>query len=86
MKTTIDEQFYAPRLPVSIVALPNSASEVYPLRDLLEALNYVTTVHWVGAPTDGIINQSGLFQPPLQRLTCLPAYPTSWRSSAEYGE
>lgn len=52
MTTTIDEQFYVPRLPVSIVALPNSAHEVYPLRDLLEGLNCVTAVRWIGAPMD----------------------------------
>jgi hypothetical protein len=52
MATTIDEQFYAPRLPVSVIALPNSAHEVYTLRDLLEAFNCVLTVHWIGAPTD----------------------------------
>jgi len=52
MKHFIDEQFYAPRLPVSIVALPNSSYEVYPMRDLLEGFNCVTTVHWIGTPTD----------------------------------
>lgn len=52
MKHVIDEQFYTPRLPVSIVALPNSSHEVYPMRDLLEGFNCVSTVHWIGAPMD----------------------------------
>jgi hypothetical protein len=52
MKSTVDEQFYVPRLPVNIVALPDSSYDVYPMRGLLEGFNCVTTVHWIGAPTD----------------------------------
>ncbi|MCA9995214.1 MAG: hypothetical protein KDE56_05680 [Anaerolineales bacterium] len=51
MKSIIDTQFYAPRLPVSIVALPN-AYEAHAIRALLEMLEAVVSVHWIGTPGD----------------------------------
>lgn len=51
MWTPVDTQFYAPRLPVSVVALPNGGA-VVAIRHLLELLNCVVVVHWVGTPTD----------------------------------
>lgn len=47
----IDTVFFAPKLPVVIIALPNSF-EVQGLRDFLEMLNCVVLVHFIGAPND----------------------------------
>ncbi len=52
MTRAIDEQFHTPRLPVSIVALPNSDLEAQAIRAVLEWLNCVVTIHWVGTPMD----------------------------------
>lgn len=52
MKQAIDEQFHAPRLPISIAALPNSANETQAVRAVLEWLDCVVTIHWIGTPTD----------------------------------
>jgi hypothetical protein len=52
LKEVIDEQFFSPRLPVSIVSLPNCDWEVYAMRGLLEAMNCIVTVHWIGTPSD----------------------------------
>jgi hypothetical protein len=51
MYAPVDTQFYAPRTPVSIVALPNP-NEAHSMRALLENMNCVVTVHWCGTPTD----------------------------------
>jgi hypothetical protein len=51
MWTPIDTQFYAPRLPVGVVALPNGEA-VVAIRQLLELLQCVVVVHWVGTPSD----------------------------------
>ncbi|HSQ16277.1 MAG TPA: hypothetical protein VLM83_01150 [Anaerolineales bacterium] len=48
----IDTQFYAPRLPISIVALPNDF-EARGMREMLEMFfNCVVTIHWIGTPAD----------------------------------
>jgi hypothetical protein len=47
----IDTVFFAPKLPVVIIALPNSF-EVQGLRTFLEMLNCVVLVHFVGTPYD----------------------------------
>jgi hypothetical protein len=52
MKHAIDEQFYTPRLPIDIVALPNSDYEAHAMRAVLEAFGCVVTIHWIGTPTD----------------------------------
>lgn len=46
----IDTEFYAPRLPVSIVAVAGDSVEF--LRAALEALDCVVLLHAVGTPTD----------------------------------
>lgn len=51
-KHSIDEQFYAPRLPVNIIALPNSEYEAQAMRAVLEAFACVVTIHWIGTPMD----------------------------------
>jgi len=52
MQAPIDTQFYCPRLPISIVALPNDF-EARAMREMLEMyFNCVVTVHWIGTPTD----------------------------------
>jgi hypothetical protein len=48
----IDTRFYHPRLPVSIIVLPNGANEAHAQRALLEALDCVVTIHWTGTPMD----------------------------------
>lgn len=52
MKHSIDEQFYVPRLPVNIVALPNCAWEAHAMRAILEGFSCVVTIHWIGTPMD----------------------------------
>lgn len=52
MKQAIDEQFYTPRLPISIIALPNSDLEAIAVRAILESLGCVVTIHWIGTPGD----------------------------------
>jgi hypothetical protein len=55
MQSPIDTQFYSPRLPISIVALPNDF-EARAMREILEMLfNCVVTVHWIGTPVDFFI-------------------------------
>lgn len=51
MWTPVDTQFYAPRLPVGVVALPNGGA-VIAIRQLLELLHCVVVVHWIGTPSD----------------------------------
>ena len=51
MKSPVDAQFFHPRLPIDIVALPN-AYEAQALRVLLEMFECVVTIHWIGTPTD----------------------------------
>jgi hypothetical protein len=48
----IDEKFFTPRLPVSIIALPNCDCETQAMRAVLEGLGCVVTVHWIGTPAD----------------------------------
>jgi len=51
-QTSIDTQFDYPRLPISIVALPNDF-EARALREILEmCFDCVVTVHWIGTPED----------------------------------
>ncbi|MBZ0274494.1 MAG: CHAT domain-containing protein [Anaerolineae bacterium] len=52
MSPAIDEQFYSPRLPISIVALPNNDLETQAIRALLESLGCAVMIHWIGTPTD----------------------------------
>jgi hypothetical protein len=52
MRQAIDEQFYSPRLPINIVALPNCDWETQAMRAVLEGLGCVVTVHWIGTPAD----------------------------------
>lgn len=61
MQSSVDEHFDYPRTPVSIVSLPDSASEVSALRGLLENLGCVVTVHWTGTPKDflKVLTQGG---------------------------
>jgi len=52
MRPAIDTQFYAPRLPISIIALPNDF-EARGMREILEMFfNCVVTIHWIGTPMD----------------------------------
>ncbi len=51
MSPVIESQFYAPRLPVNIVALPN-AYEAQAMRALIEMLGGVVTIHLIGTPGD----------------------------------
>jgi hypothetical protein len=51
-KQSIDEQFYTPRLPINIIALPNSDYEAHAMRAILEAFACVVTIHWIGTPSD----------------------------------
>lgn len=51
MTQPVDTQFFAPRLPINIVALTN-AYEAEAMRALLEMLGCVVTIHWIGTPTD----------------------------------
>lgn len=51
MYAPVDTQFYHPRLPVNIVALPNSY-EAHAMRALLEVMDCAVTIHWIGAPMD----------------------------------
>jgi hypothetical protein len=52
MSRAIDQQFYTPRLPISIVALSNADYEAHAMRAVLEAFGCVVTIHWIGTPTD----------------------------------
>lgn len=52
MRPSIDEQFYTPRLPISIVALPDSDPEAQAMRAVLEGFGCVVTIHWIGIPSD----------------------------------
>jgi hypothetical protein len=52
MKRAIDEQFYTPRLPISIVALPDSELEAQAMRAILESLGCAVMIHWIGTPMD----------------------------------
>jgi hypothetical protein len=52
MQSPIDTQFFSPRLPISIVALPNSDYEANGMRQVLEMFNCVVTIHWIGTPGD----------------------------------
>ena len=52
MYPPVDTQFYSPRLPISIVALPNDF-EARAMREMLEMyFNCVVTVNWIGTPAD----------------------------------
>jgi hypothetical protein len=51
MKSIIDTQFDYPRLAANIIALPN-AYEAHAMRALLEMLDSVVTIHWIGTPMD----------------------------------
>lgn len=46
----IDTEFYVPRVPVGLIALPDS--DVPSIRAWLESLNCVVHVHWIGTPSD----------------------------------
>lgn len=46
----IDTEFYSPRLPVGIIGLPGG--DASGLRQILEALQCVVHVHWIGTPGD----------------------------------
>lgn len=52
MKPAIDEQFFTPRLPISIVALPDADHEAQAMRAVLEGFGCVVTIHWIGTPSD----------------------------------
>lgn len=52
MKPAIDEQFFTPRMPISIVVLPNADLEAQAIRATLEWFGCVVTVHWIGTPDD----------------------------------
>lgn len=46
----VDTEFFAPRLPVGVVALSGSDADY--LRTMLESLRCVVHVHWIGTPAD----------------------------------
>lgn len=52
MAPSIDEQFYTPRLPINIVALPDGDYEAQAMRAVLEAFGCAVTIHWIGTPMD----------------------------------
>lgn len=52
MTQVIDEQFYIPRIPVSIAVLPNGTTEAFALRSLLEDFGCSVQTHWTGTPGD----------------------------------
>lgn len=51
MWNPVDRQFYVPRLPIGIVALPGQ-NQSAAMREYLELLDCVVAVHWIGTPTD----------------------------------
>lgn len=50
MWNPLDTQFYAPRLPVSLVAIDSHGTEF--IRTVLESLRCVVHLHAIGTPTD----------------------------------
>jgi hypothetical protein len=52
MHTPIDMQFFSPRLPISIIALPNDF-EARAMREILEMFfDCAVSIHWIGTPAD----------------------------------
>ncbi|NWF68486.1 MAG: hypothetical protein HXY40_05320 [Chloroflexi bacterium] len=52
MKQGIDQQYFAPPLPVSITTLPNADLDTQALRPVPESFGDVVTVYWIGTPMD----------------------------------
>ncbi|MFD0716005.1 hypothetical protein [Paenibacillus sp. GCM10027626] len=51
MWNPVDQQFYAPKLPVAIAAIGDGQEAIF-IRTLLEQFNVVTLMHMIGTPGD----------------------------------